>query len=43
MDDTNVLAWGDSAAVNYRALSEVYIRCEEWATRHGVRFEPSKY
>ena len=43
VDDTNLVAWGDSAADNCRRLTAAHDRCIAWAKRHGARFSPEKY
>ena len=43
MDDTNLLAWGPTAAGNCRQLEAAYEKCLEWARRHGAVFAPDKY
>src|SRR5207248_10955243 len=43
VDDTNILAWGDSAKDNCRRLEQAHDRCIVWAKRHGAQFAPDKY
>jgi len=43
VDDTNLIAWGDSAQDNCRRLEIVHDRCITWAQRHGAFFTPVKY
>jgi hypothetical protein len=43
VDDTNIIAWGDSAKENCERLSNVHKTCLEWARRHGAAFAPDKY
>ena len=43
MDDTSLIAWGDTPEENCRHLEEAHSKCESWATRHGATFAPNKY
>lgn len=43
VDDTNILKWSNSTEENCRKLEEQHQICEQWATKHGVRFAPEKY
>ena len=43
VDDTNLLAFSSSAALNCRNLERAHEQCLEWARRHGVQFSPEKY
>src|ERR1700686_129771 len=43
VDDTNIVAWGDSASDNCRRLQDAHDTCLRWAQRHGASFAPDKY
>jgi hypothetical protein len=43
IDDTSLVAWGDSAWDNCRRLTTAHDRCVAWAKRYGARFAPEKY
>ncbi len=43
VDDTNLMAWGDTAEGNCRRLEQAHDRCIAWAKRHGAKFAPDKY
>jgi len=43
VDDTNLIAWGRTAASNCRRLTTAHDRCLAWAKRHGATFAPEKY
>jgi hypothetical protein len=43
IDDTTLVAWGDTAADNCRRLTEAHSRCIAWAKRYGAKFAPDKY
>ena len=43
VDDTSLVAWGDTASDNCLRLGQVHDRCIAWAKRHGARFSPDKY
>lgn len=43
VDDTNILAFGQSTEANCRVLENVHNKCAEWAKRRGAEFTPAKY
>ncbi len=43
VDDTNLIAWGNTARENCQRLTRVHDRCMAWAKRHGAAFAPEKY
>jgi hypothetical protein len=43
IDDTNLIAWSDTARENCKILEAAHNECEKWANRHGARFSPDKY
>jgi hypothetical protein len=43
VDNVNLLTYGTSAEGNYRNLERVHDACEDWARRHGSKFNPEKY
>jgi hypothetical protein len=43
IDDTSILAVGDTKASNVATLAMVHERAEEWAKRTGSTFAPQKY
>jgi hypothetical protein len=43
VDDTNLIAWGDSAADNSRRLTAAHAQCKQWADNSGATFAPEKY
>jgi endonuclease/exonuclease/phosphatase family metal-dependent hydrolase len=43
VDDTNLITWGKTAKENCERLRAANGLCEEWARRHGAKFEPAKY
>jgi hypothetical protein len=43
IDDTNLVAWGDSAHDNCQRLQAAHDRCIAWAKRYGAKFAPEKY
>jgi hypothetical protein len=43
VDDTNLVAWGNSAQDNCRRLETMHDRCIAWAKRYGAKFAPNKY
>jgi hypothetical protein len=43
VDDTNLVAWGDTAKDNCRRLDAAHSRCIAWAKRYGATFAPEKY
>ena len=43
VDDTNILAFGDSTEANCRALEAIHQKCQDWALRHRALFAPEKY
>jgi Reverse transcriptase (RNA-dependent DNA polymerase)/Endonuclease-reverse transcriptase len=43
VDDTNIVAWGDTAQDNCRRLQDAHDKCISWARRHGASFAPDKY
>jgi hypothetical protein len=43
VDDVNLLTYGTSAERNCRNLKKVHDACEDWARRHGSKFNFKKY
>jgi hypothetical protein len=43
IDDTTLVAWGDSASDNCKRLTAAHDRCIAWAKRYGAKFAPDKY
>ena len=43
IDDTNLVAWGDSAHDDCQRLEAAHDRCIAWAKRYGAKFAPEKY
>jgi hypothetical protein len=43
MDDINLLIYGTSAEKNCRNLKKMHDACEDWARRHGSKFNLEKY
>jgi hypothetical protein len=43
VDDINVLVYGPSTGTNCAKLAKVNDKCLEWASRHGIKFNPTKY
>jgi hypothetical protein len=43
IDDTNIVAWGATAAEACRKLSAAHAQCEAWAADNGATFAPEKY
>lgn len=43
VDDTNLIAWGDSARDNCRRLKLAHDKCIAWSKRYGAKFAPDKY
>ena len=43
VDDTNLIAWGDSASDNCHRLEAVHRHCIAWAKCYGAKFAPDKY
>lgn len=43
VDDTNLIAWGPSAAENCVRLEKAHDKCAKWAGRFGAKFAPDKY
>ena len=43
VDDTNLVAWGASAADNCRRLTAAHAICETWSEANGAKFAPDKY
>jgi len=43
VDDTNLIAWGDSARENCQRLKLAHDKCIAWAKRYGAKFAPDKY
>jgi hypothetical protein len=43
MDDVNLLTYSTSAEGNYRNLKRIHDAYEDWARRHGSKFNPDKY
>jgi hypothetical protein len=43
VDDVNLLTYGTSAEGNCRNLERMHDACEDWARRHGSKFNPDKY
>jgi hypothetical protein len=43
MNDVNLLIYGISAEGNCRNFKKVYDVYEDWARRHGSKFNPEKY
>ena len=43
VNNTNLIAWGNSAADNYRQLTVAHNRCIVWAKRHSTKFLSNKY
>jgi hypothetical protein len=43
VDDTNLIAWGDSAVDNCRRLTAAHSQCKQWANNSGATFAPEKY
>jgi hypothetical protein len=43
VDNVNLLTYGTSVEGNYRNLKKVHDACEDWARRHGSKFNPKKY
>jgi hypothetical protein len=43
VDDTNIIAWGNTARENCKRLEDVHKKCLTWARRHGATFAPDKY
>jgi len=43
VDDTNILAFGETTEGNCKRLERAHEKCVEWAARHGAKFAPEKY
>jgi exonuclease III len=43
VDDSNILAFGETTAANCRKLEAAHDKCLEWAAKHGAAFAPQKY
>ena len=43
INNTNLIAWGGSAADNYRQLTAAHNRCIAWAKKHSTKFLSNKY
>jgi hypothetical protein len=43
VDDVNLLIYGTSAEGNCKNLKKVHEACEDWARRHGSKFNSEKY
>jgi hypothetical protein len=43
MDDVNLLTYGISAEKNYRNFERIHNAYENWARRHGLKFNSDKY
>jgi hypothetical protein len=43
VDDTNLIAWGPSAASNCEILTRAHNICLTWAFQYGAKFAPEKY
>jgi hypothetical protein len=43
VDDVNLLIYGTSAERNYRNFERMHDACEDWARRHGSKFNLDKY
>jgi hypothetical protein len=43
MDDVNLLIYGTSAEGNCRNLKKMHDAYEDWARRHGSKFNSEKY
>jgi hypothetical protein len=43
VDDVNLLTYSTSVEGNYRNLERIHDVCEDWARRHGLKFNLNKY
>ncbi len=43
VDDTTLMAWGQSAQENCQRLTQAHEKCVMWAKRYGAKFAPDKY
>jgi hypothetical protein len=43
VDDSNILAFGETTESNYIKLEAAHDKCLSWAARHGAAFAPQKY
>jgi len=43
VDDTSLMAVGQTTGQTTRLLTEAHEKCIKWAEKHGAKFEPDKY
>jgi hypothetical protein len=43
VDDSNILAFGETTRANCKKLEEAHDKCLQWAAKHGAAFAPQKY